>query len=141
MQPGTDGPYTHADFTRMALAQFPELLEEFDENPDLLHLQMHAFQRLAERAQREGDWTTYGRCMRLAHELWRRPDYDLVNALNVSFLEHLEFRGVQGEVAWTYLTPELQDGWRAMQAYMAQLAELAKPPRKQRPAKPRRRRR
>ena len=125
----------------MALAEFPELREEFEQDPGLLHLHMHAFQRLAERAQRVGDWQRYDRCMRVAHELWRRPDDALLNALNVSFLEHLEFRGVQGEVAWTYLTPELQEGWRAMQAYMARLAELAKPPRKQRPAKPRRRRR
>ena len=78
MQPGTDGPYTHADFTRMALAEFPELREEFEQDPDLLHLQMHAFQRLAERAQREGDWATYKPCMRLAHELWRRPDHALL---------------------------------------------------------------
>ena len=79
--------------------------------------------------------------MRLAAELWRRPDEALLNALNVSFLEHLDFDGPNGPEAWGYLSPELQDGWRAMQAYMARLATLTAPPRKQRPAKPRRRRR
>jgi hypothetical protein len=136
-----NGPYTHADFARMALAEFPELREEFEEYADLLHLQMHAFQRLVERAEREGDWATYARAMRLADELWRRPDDALLNALNVSFLEHLAFVGVQGEQAWGYMTPALREGWRAMQAYMARLAALAAPPRKQRPPKPRRRRR
>jgi hypothetical protein len=136
-----NGPYTHADFVRLALAEFPELREEFEEYPDLLHLQMHAFERLAGRAKTEGDWATYARCMRLAHELWRRPDDTLLNALNVSFLEHLDFDGPNGPDAWRYLSPELQDGWRAMQAYMTRLAALATPPRKQRPPKPRRRRR
>lgn len=79
--------------------------------------------------------------MRLADELWRRPDEGLLNALNVSLLEHLEFDGIQGEQAWSYLSPELQYAWRAMQAYMARLATLTAPPRKQRPPKPRRKRR
>lgn len=136
-----DGPYTHADFVRLALAEFPELGEEFEEDEGLLHLQMHAFTRFVQRVTREGDWATYARCMRLAHELWRRPDDALLNALNVSFLEHLDFDGANGEKAWTYLTPELRDGWRAMEAYMERLAPVAAPPRKQLPPKPRRRRR
>lgn len=135
------GPYTHADFVRLALAEFPELREEFEDDPELLHLQMHAFERLMGRAKVEGDWATYARGMRLAHLLWRRPDDDLLNALNVSYLEHLDFEGPNGAEAWRHLSPELQDGWRAMQAYMARLAALAAPPRKQRPPKPRERRR
>jgi hypothetical protein len=136
-----DGPYTHADFVRLALAEFPELREEFEEYPELLHLQMHAFERLMGRAKAAEDWRIYAQGMRLAHELWRRPDERLLNALNVSFLEHLDFDGPSGPDAWHHLSPELQEGWRAMQAYLARLAALAAPPKKQRPPKPRRRRR
>jgi hypothetical protein len=136
-----DGPYTHADFIRFGLAEFPELREEFEEEAELLHLQMHAFERLMRRAKAAEDWSVYARGMRLAHELWRRPDDRLLNALNVSFLEHLDFDGPNGPEAWRHLSPELQEGWRAMQAYMARLAALAEPPKKQRPPKPRRRRR
>jgi len=135
-----DGPYTHEDFLRLALADFPELREEFEEDAGLLHVQMHAFTRLVERATGERDWPKYARAMRLAAELWRRPDDALLNALNVSFLEHLAFEGAAGAEAWAYLTPELQDGWRAMRAYLRRLAALAAPPRKRRPPKPRRRR-
>ena len=39
-----DGPYTHADFVRMSLAEFPELRQGFEEDADLLHLQMHALE-------------------------------------------------------------------------------------------------
>ena len=136
-----DGPYTHADFVRLALAEFPELQDEFEEDAELLHLQMHAFERLMGRAKAAEDWSVYTRGMRLAHELWRRPDEHLLNALNVSFLEHLDFTGWKGTAAWRHLSPELQEGWRAMQAYMARLAALAAPRKKQRPSKPRRRRR
>jgi hypothetical protein len=102
---------------------------------------MHAFERRMGRAKAEEDWAAYGQGMRLAHELWRRPDDALLNALNVSFLEHLDFDGASGPEAWRYLSPELQDGWRAMQAYWEQLAARTAPPTKQRPPKPRRRRR
>ena len=84
------------DFTRMALAEFPELAEEFDEWPDLLHVKMGAFARIAQQAKGEGDWDRYARCMRLADELLRLPAADLENALNVSFLEHLTFDGPRG---------------------------------------------
>jgi hypothetical protein len=133
-----DGPFTHDDFVRLALAAFPELREEIEEYSDLLHLQMHAFERRMGRAKKEGDWASYARGMALAHELWSRPDDELLNALNVSFLEHLDFEGANGAEAWRHLSPELQQGWKEMQAYMAELAALA---RKQRPPKPRRRRR
>jgi len=136
-----DGPYTQADFVRLALAEFPELCEEFEEDANLLHLQMHSFQRRMEKAKKEEDWTAYSRGMRLAHELWRRPDHALLNALNVSFLEHLEFGGSSGAEAWQHLTPELQEAWRAMDAYMSHLSTLTAAPKKQRPPKPRRRRR
>jgi hypothetical protein len=135
------GPYTHADFVRLALAEFPELRDEFAEDAELLHLQMHAFERLAGRAKASGDWATYARCMRVADELWTQPDDALRNALNVSFLEHLEFDGENGPKAWRCLSPALQEGWREMQAYWAKLAERSAPPRKQRPVKPRRKNR
>jgi hypothetical protein len=62
--------------------------------------------------------------VRLAAELWRRPDADLLNALNVSFLEHLDFDGPRGPLAWERLTPELRAGWRAMRAANERLMAL-----------------
>lgn len=82
-----DRPYTHADFVRLALAEFPELRDEFEEAAELLHVQVHAFERLVGRAKAAEDWSVYARGMRLAHELWRRPDDRLLNGLNVSFLD------------------------------------------------------
>ena len=116
-----DRPYTADDFRRLALAEFPELHDAFELDAGLLHLQMHAFTRLAQAAKGRGDWETYARCMRLADELWRQPDHELLNALNVSFLEHLDFDGPRGPTAWEHLTPALRDGWQAMRAYNERL--------------------
>jgi hypothetical protein len=114
-------PYSHVDFQRLALGAFPELREEFEVNEGLLHLDMHAFTRIAQRAKGDGDWDRYSRCIRIANELWARPDTALHNALNVSFLEHLEFSGPRGATAWQYLPPQLQLGWEAMRAYNERL--------------------
>lgn len=92
----TDLSLTAAAFARLALAEFPELREEFEEYPGLLHLQMHALQRLAGRAQQAHDWVLYRRIMMFADRLWQRPDASLSSALKASFLEHLAFDGPQG---------------------------------------------
>ena len=109
---------TSEDFVRMALAEFPELAEEFEEWHDLLHLKMGAFSRIAQGAKGEGDWDKYNRCMHVTDELLRDPDPDLENALNVSFLEHLDFDGPRGSKAWNYLSPRLQRAWEQMQRYL-----------------------
>ncbi len=132
--------YTQADFVSMALAEFPRLGPDFEEDEGLLHLQMHSFTRLAQTARQQGDWATYRRCIRLADRLWARPDPHLLNALNVSFLEHLDFSGPRGPVAWAHLSSTLQDGWHAMRAYNEQLLERAKPKAKQEPRRGRRKR-
>lgn len=123
----TPGPYTHADFVRLALEAFPVLGDEFEDAEGLLHLQMHAFQRLTERAARSGDWDLFRRCVHLATELWQRPAPDLYNALNVSFLEHLNFEGPHGAEAWMRMTSDLKQGWEAMERYNRELLERGTP--------------
>lgn len=117
-------PYTRADFIRRALTEFPELREGFDLSEGLLSLQMHNFARLMQEAKGAGDWDRYGRGARLAAELWRRPDAELLRALETSFLENLDFDGPRGPMAWQQLTPELQEGWRAMRGYWDRLNAL-----------------
>ena len=126
----TRSPYTQSDFLRLALAEFPTLRDEFDDADDLLHLQMHAFTRLMQQAKAAADWATYRRGVRVAAEVWSRPDEDLLNALNVSFLEHLDFEGPRGPEAWKCLTSELQTGWKAMKAYNDRVAASLAPPHK-----------
>ena len=102
--------YKRSDFVRLALAEFPHLRGEFEESDGLLHLQMHAFTRLMQRAKGAADWNTYKRGVHLAEELWSGADEDVRNALNVSFFEHLDFEGSRGAEAWQHLTSALQTG-------------------------------
>jgi hypothetical protein len=136
-----DLPFTHADFLRLACAEFPALVTDFAEDENTHYMQMHSFTRLAQEAKGRGDWDVYKRCMRIATTLWSRPDSELLNELNVAFLEHLDFDGPRGPEAWSHLSSELQHGWRAMKAANNRVAALTAPPRKVRQAKPRKRRR
>jgi len=71
------------------------------EDAGLLHLQMATFARIMEQARSSGAWETYELCVRLADALCAHPDPVLLNALNVSFFEHLEFDGEYGSAAWS----------------------------------------
>lgn len=115
-------PYSHADFARMLCGEFPDLRQEVEDQDGLLHLEMAVFARHTRAAIEGADWSTLKRCVHLAHELWQRADPELSNALNVSYLEHLEFNGPNGEAAWSRFTRELQQGWKEMQAYWQELA-------------------
>jgi hypothetical protein len=83
-------------FHDLALAQFPELREEFEDHRGLPHLQMRAFARLVQEAKGRADWETYAQAAALADALWRDADPALRNALNVSFLELIDFEDRTG---------------------------------------------
>jgi hypothetical protein len=105
----------------MLLSEFPELRSEVEEADGLLHLEMAVFSRWTQTAIDNGDWPTLKRCVHLAHELWKRPDSGLLNALNVSYFEHLEFDSPNGQAAWSRFTRELQAGWTEMRDYLEQM--------------------
>jgi hypothetical protein len=114
------------DFPARALAEFPELPEEFAGDEGLPYVQMGAFARLMQRAKGSGNWDTYRRAARFADELWGGADPGLRNALNVSLLEHIDFDGPRGSDAWSLLSPRLRRAWREMDAYNQWLRSGAK---------------
>src|SRR5215204_2824921 len=79
------------EFIRIVLAEFPQLKEDFAEFEDLLHLQMAAFTRLAQRAIDEKDAGTLDKCYRPASKILDKADSKVENAIYVSFLENLSF--------------------------------------------------
>ena len=118
--------YNADDFRRLTLQEFPELSDEFADSDGLLHIEMSALAYHAQRAKGAGDWATYRRCMELVDKFWQQPDDKLLNALNVSFLEEIDFVGPRGTTAWQYLPPSLQRGWTEMQRYLENLANSVK---------------
>ena len=109
--------FTPSTFQLVTLREFPVLRQEFEEDGDLPHVQMSAFARLVQAAKNRADWDTYRRAVTLADRLWSGADAELRNALNVSFLEEIDFEGPRGPEAWALLSPPLQRAWRAMAAY------------------------
>ena len=118
--------FTLSTFQHVVLGEFPELREDFEEDEGLPYVQMGAFARLVQAAKRRADWETYRRAAMLADRLWAGADAGLRNALNVSFLEHIDFEGARGPQAWAFLSSRLQRAWRAMAAYNAWLHAGAK---------------
>jgi hypothetical protein len=112
-----DPLYGRAGLLRLALAEFPELREDFEFNEGLLHCQIGDFAAMTERAVRARDWGTFDRCVAIVNELGRWPDSYLRNAIYVSFLEHLPFDGSAGRDAWSRMTPQLQQGWKEIDAH------------------------
>ena len=118
--------FSQSDFTRLLLTEFPELSEAIAECDGLLHIEMGEFSTFTEEAMNRGDWATFDRAVRVADQLYARPDPRLLNALNVSYLEHLAFDGARGGEAWLRLTPRLREGWRQMMDYLDDLAKRAR---------------
>jgi hypothetical protein len=103
----------HADkakFLALALAEFPNLREEFAEYEDLFHPQMAAFSRVAEKAIERGDFITLKRCYKIVDDTMKSASPSVENAVYVSFLEHLEFNSSPfGADAKRLLPPKLSE--------------------------------
>src|SRR5215208_6836489 len=93
-------------FVQLALAEFPQLREEFAEEDGLLHLQMAAFSRFAQAAN---DLDILVKCYVFLAEVMKSTTSDVANAIYVSFLENLDFESSPyGAEAKRLLPPVLQ---------------------------------
>jgi hypothetical protein len=78
-------------FVELALADFPQLRDEFAEQDGLFHLQMAAFSRFAQAAIDRNDLDILIKCYGLLAEVMKSATSDVENAIYVSFLENLDF--------------------------------------------------
>ena len=104
--------YSHEDFRRTVLDEFPELADELDDDSSSPHLDMGMFATFTQRAKGEGDWATYERCTGLVHRFFVNADKELKNAFYVAYLEHLDFTGARGPKAWRFFSPTLRAAWK-----------------------------
>lgn len=80
-----------ARFIELALAEFPNLADEFAEEEGLFHLQMAAVSHIAQAAIERNDIVTLKRCYSLLEEAAKSATDEVQNAIYVSFLENLTF--------------------------------------------------
>jgi hypothetical protein len=118
----TQVPIDGHQFAELLLLEFPELQAEIEKWQDFVHLPMMEFMLLTERACMRADWTTIGKCVRLADELLRLGDAKIKDAVYVSYLESLPRTGEIHDRLRRMMTSDLRTGWDATLAYLYKLS-------------------
>ena len=114
-------PFEHTvdepELRRLLLDHFPELANEIEDDSGLVHLEMSALERLANRSIKSGDISTLKRTYEFVGNMARHLSEvhpDVVNAIHVSFLEGLHFANKNhGEKAKALLPAVLLKMWNA----------------------------
>ena len=106
--------------------QFPELLEEFDDEcmKGLLHLEVAVLSRAAQDAISNHDNVRLQKCFDFADWAFRGGDADVRNAIAVSFLEHLSFKDTKKRSrswAFSMLSQTLQSEFKSLLRYLDQI--------------------
>jgi hypothetical protein len=85
----------------------------------LLYVQIGAFTRYAQDAIDGGDEESWSLINQVFTELWNDCHPDVVNALHVSFLEHLNFLDGKYKRSWAYqsMSWQMREAWDEMESY------------------------
>jgi hypothetical protein len=114
-------PFEHTadepDFRQLLLDHFPELEDEIEDAGGLIYVEMGSLERLANRSIKSGDLSKLKRIYKFVGDMARhRPEVHpyIVNVINVSFLEGLNFaERNHGEEARSLLPDVLLKMWNA----------------------------
>lgn len=113
--------YTHSSAVQLIEEAFPSLREDLhDEIIDgLLHPQIGEFARYAQNAIDAGDKLAWRQVTDIFIALWSNCDHSVKNALNVSFLEHLNFNDEKKQRSWAFeaMPESMRTAWRNMDEY------------------------
>lgn len=111
-----------AEFLKVVKAAFPGLRGELNREYGSLNLEVQVFARFTQAQIDAGNADDVAQCFSLVNRFLLLGDTKLVNALFVSYLEHLNLR--DGKVArqWALelMPPALLQGYRDITAYMEQ---------------------
>jgi hypothetical protein len=117
--------YTHEQAIRLIEKAFPTLAEDLHDEviEGLLHLQIGEFSRLAQAAVDDGNKENWALITATFMDLWLNSDATVTNALNVSFLEHLNFNDGKVLRSWAFdaMPPPMRRAWMEMHAYNRRL--------------------
>jgi hypothetical protein len=115
------------DFADALIAEFPQIRAHVEHDRELIHVQL-AWLRLyvLDRAVEDNDTATIRRCIGLLDRFVQQGDEDVVTAIHVAFLEHIEADTRTGEVVLPLLTPKLRRGWQEILKYTQPAADEKK---------------
>lgn len=101
------------NFPQLLVAMHDEVIE------GLLHLQIAEFSRLTQSFIDNGEPHSFDRACQLFLELFEQGSPELVNALNVSFLENLTIdrENANCQQAFHRMPPRMRSAWREMEEH------------------------
>ena len=115
-------------FLKELKTTFPQLRSDLNHEDGLLHSETDVFLRFVQTLIDAGDKDTLVTALQIADKFLRHGNGKLVNALTVSFLEHLNFEDgkVPRRWAWECMTDALKEQYRAVMEYNDELPPTAK---------------
>lgn len=117
--------HDHQTTIKLIESSFPNITDELhDEIADgLLHIQMGVFSRLAQDVIDSEDPASWEQITKTFMCIWKNCTPDVENALNVSFLEHLNFNDGKRNRAWAYnkMPLTMRKAFEEMAAYNKKL--------------------
>jgi len=108
----------YARYIGLLLEAFPELRATV-ERREGVYCRTSAFVDHVNAAIVAGDWATVGKAYTFVERILdSEPDYDVGNAIGVSFIEHLDFHShpTNGPAAKKRLSPRLLAEWKELEA-------------------------
>jgi hypothetical protein len=116
-------------FLREAKALFPELRADLNSQYGLLHLEMHAFCDFVQKLVDGRDEKRVLQAFQFADHIGRSGNGDVVNALVVSFLEHLNLEDGKAQRSWAkgLMPPDLAREFAVAQTYHSKLPASGQP--------------
>jgi hypothetical protein len=119
----------HAQFIALLRQRFPEVAAAIDDcSAGLLHPEMGTLGRATIDAIREGDVKAVKEHFAFVDEVYRDANAAVENAVNVSYLEHIDFDGRKAKAigARELLTPRLRQAVKELEDYWEALARSSK---------------
>jgi hypothetical protein len=116
-------PIDATRFVELVASEYPDLRAELEEDDGLETVQVGTFCSHTQAAIDRGDIAVVVTCFEIADRVIVYGDDAMKNAIHVSFLEHLNFRGSHGGEAFAKLTPALREGWTDINKYMEALLQ------------------
>lgn len=100
-----------SEFLKALKENFPILEESLNQQNGILHFEVKVFRDFTQRAIIDGDRELFSACVAIVESAYIQGNSKLKNAIDVSFVEELEFRGEAGKYKWAWerLPPPLKD--------------------------------
>lgn len=91
-----------SEFLKVLKEAFPSLIDDLNRQEGLLHFEVKVFRDFTQRAIFDGDLELFSLCISIAERAYVQGNSKLKNAIDVSFVEELEFGDNTDKYQWAW---------------------------------------